>query len=111
MAPRVSFAGSRMFGRMVISAMLLLLIVLPFIADTYFVHMAIFTAINLIAVIGLGLLGGFAGQVSLGQAGFYVIGAYASALVALRLGWPVIVAMAIGALFAGLCGVLVAVPA
>jgi branched-chain amino acid transport system permease protein len=44
------------------------------------------------------LVTGTAGQMSLGQAGFLAIGAYASALLSLRLGWPVELAMLAAAL-------------
>jgi branched-chain amino acid transport system permease protein len=50
--------------------------------------MAVFASINLIQAIGLSLLFGYTGQISLGQAGFYGIGAYASSLAATRLGVP-----------------------
>ncbi len=51
-------------------------------------NMMVFAAINLIQAIGLSLLFGYAGQISLGQAGFYGIGAYASSLAATKLGLP-----------------------
>jgi len=48
----------------------------------------VFAAINLLQAVGLSLLFGFAGQISLGQAGFYGIGAYVSSLLATSLGVP-----------------------
>src|SRR5213594_1653862 len=59
-----------------------------------------------IAVIGLNILLGLSGQMSLGQAGFYALGSYGSALVALRFGWPVLVAIVFGTLVAALGGLL-----
>ena len=44
--------------------MIVLLLSVPFITSTYLTHIAVFIFINSIAVIGLGVLGGFAGQVS-----------------------------------------------
>lgn len=41
-----------------------------------------------IAVLGLDILMGYAGQVSLGQAGFMAIGGYAAAVLATTYGWP-----------------------
>ena len=72
-----------------------------FLAQTFF-----YTSI---AVIGLNLLLGLSGQMSLGQAGFYALGAYGSALTALKLGWPIPLSIAFGTLLAGLGGGLVGV--
>ncbi|MEW6554994.1 MAG: branched-chain amino acid ABC transporter permease [Actinomycetota bacterium] len=61
-----------------------------------------------IAAVGLNLLLGYAGQVSLGQGAFFAIGAYTSSLLAVKVGFPVwlgiIAAVAIAAVF----GLLVA---
>jgi ABC-type branched-subunit amino acid transport system ATPase component/ABC-type branched-subunit amino acid transport system permease subunit len=72
-----------------------------FLAQTFF-----YTAI---AVIGLNLLLGLSGQMSLGQAGFYALGAYGSALTALKLGWPVPLSILFGMLIAAIGGGLVGV--
>lgn len=72
-----------------------------FLAQTFF-----YTAI---AVIGLNLLLGLSGQMSLGQAGFYALGAYGSALTALKLGWPVPLSILFGTLLAAIGGGLVGV--
>ena len=72
-----------------------------FLAQTFF-----YTAI---AVIGLNLLLGLSGQMSLGQAGFYALGAYGSALTALKLGWPVPLSILFGMLLAAAGGALVGV--
>jgi branched-chain amino acid transport system permease protein len=57
---------------------------------------AIFAGIEAMAVIGLVLLTGFAGQLSLGQSAFMMIGAYASAYLTVRSGWPPILALLVG---------------
>lgn len=76
----------------------------------------IFTVINfiliyIIATIGLDLLFGYSGQMSLGQAGFYAIGAYTSALLSRDLKVPVLPAMFLGALLATIVAVILAFPA
>ncbi|MEW6193217.1 MAG: branched-chain amino acid ABC transporter permease [Bacillota bacterium] len=52
--------------------------------------LSILIVIGLYAIIaqGLGILMGFAGQVSFGQAAFYGLGAYTAAILATRYGWP-----------------------
>lgn len=70
-----------------------------------------FICIYTIAVTGLDLLFGYTGQVSFGQAGFYAIGAYTSALLSKNCGVTPIVSIFIGALLATAFGVVIAFPA
>jgi branched-chain amino acid transport system permease protein len=63
----------------------LVLIPLPWLLSSYAVSVLIFIGIYTIVVIGLSLLAGFAGQISLGHAAFYGIGAYTSGILATRL--------------------------
>ena len=53
------------------------------------------------------MLLGLSGQMSLGQAGFYAIGAYGSALLTAKLGWPIAAGMLAGISLAGVAGCLV----
>lgn len=55
--------------------------------STYVLSALTFIALNAIAALGLSLVMGFAGQVSLGQAAFYAIGAYASGILTTTYGW------------------------
>lgn len=64
-----------------------------------------------IAVVGLNILIGYTGQISLGHSGFLAIGAYTSALLATKLGWPLWVTFPISALFSGIAGFIIAFPA
>ncbi len=57
-------------------------------ANNYTYDIAVLVGLNAIACVGLNLLIGYAGQISLGHAGFVGLGAYASALLASRYGWP-----------------------
>ena len=87
------------------------------VTSLYFLHILITTTIFIIAAMSLNLLLGFTGQLSLGHAAFFGIGAYASALsslgfeihltddLAIGIGpKPVWLAMLIGLIAAGLCG-------
>jgi len=88
-----------------------ILLVLPFIVpNNFYLDIAIRMAINAVIVLGLNLLIGFAGQISLGHAGFLGIGAYASAVLPTYFGWHPLLAMAAGAAAAGLLAALVARP-
>ena len=88
-----------------------ILLVLPFIVpNSFYLDLAIRMAINAVIVLGLNLLIGFAGQISLGHAGFLGIGAYASAVLPTHFGWHPLLAMGAGAAATGLLAALVARP-
>ncbi|WMJ18208.1 branched-chain amino acid ABC transporter permease [Geobacillus proteiniphilus] len=59
---------------------------------------------------GMTLLMGYAGQISLGQAAFYGIGAYASAYLTGHAGWPAWLALVAGAALAALVALVVGIP-
>lgn len=79
--------------------------------DSYIMTLMIFSGINAIVAIGLCILMGSAGQVSLGQAGFYGIGAYASSILTQSFSMPVFAGMACAALISAGAAVILAVPA
>jgi branched-chain amino acid transport system permease protein len=66
--------------------------------------------INIIAAIGLQLLVGFTGLLSLGHAAFMGVGAYTSALLITGIGCPYILSIFIAGLVAALCGIIVGIP-
>ena len=57
-------------------------------ANTYYLYLGASAALLVIVAAGLNVLVGFTGQISLGHAGFYAIGAYTAALAATRGGLP-----------------------
>jgi len=96
------------FGLYIVVAILL---VLPFVVpNSFYLDLVIRMAINAVIVLGLNLLIGFAGQISLGHAGFLGIGAYASAVMPTHFGWHPVAAMVGGAVTAGLLAAIVARP-
>ncbi|MEZ5383725.1 MAG: branched-chain amino acid ABC transporter permease [Microthrixaceae bacterium] len=64
-----------------------------------------------IAAMGLNLLTGFTGQVSVGHAVFFGLGAYTTAILVNDHGWALLAAAAVAALVAGAVGVVVGLPA
>lgn len=90
----------------------ILILVFPLIVtDSYNLTIGVFAGINALLAIGLCILMGFAGQASLGQAGFYGIGAYVSAILSIKYGLPVAVSMVIAAIVSGISAIAIAVPA
>src|SRR5262249_51917009 len=60
---------------------------LPYVASAYVVSLAFLLAMWVALASSWNLLSGYTGYVSLGQAGFFGVGAYAAALLILRPGW------------------------
>jgi len=99
---------SQFFGLIVLAV---ILVVLPFVLpNNFYLDLAIRMLINACIVLGLNLLIGFAGQISLGHSGFVGIGAYASAVLTTHYSWSPLGAMLAGALAAGVLAALVARP-
>lgn len=76
--------------------------------ENYLIAMAVSAGIYALMALGVNVIWGMAGMVNLGLVGFFAVGAYASALVTLKLGWPIAAGMAAAALAAALVGVAVA---
>ncbi len=86
----------------------LLALTLPFwLANPYFLHVVIMAGIFGVLALSLNLLLGYTGQLSLGHAAFFGIGAYTSALLTLRLDWSVWPALACAVAFTALTGWLI----
>ncbi|GGC65027.1 branched-chain amino acid ABC transporter permease [Chelatococcus reniformis] len=95
-----------------ITTALLVLFPIAFLAagNSFHESLLIYTAINAIAAIGLCLIFGLAGQISLAQAAFVGIGAYATTLATNRLHLDSTLAIVAGGLVAMACGWLVSRP-
>jgi branched-chain amino acid transport system permease protein len=83
----------------------------PFLFKNYYVYVANYMAINVIVAIGLNLLVGYTGQISLGHSGFFAIGAYSTVVLMSRLGLPFILALPLAALATAVFGFLIGLPA
>ncbi len=82
----------------------------PLILDDYLLSQLTFVCIYSVATLGLMLLTGYTGQISLGHAAFFAIGAYTSAILTLR-GVPYPAALPAAGVLAGLVGIVVGLPA
>lgn len=86
------------------------LVLLPFLGDPYFVYLVNLSCIATVAALGLNILTGFTGQISLGHAAFLAIGAYTATNLAQRLGTPFWVNLPAAGLTAAIAGALVGIP-
>ena len=88
-----------------------LLLAMPEIAgNEYALRFYTLMLIYMILALGLNVLVGLTGLVSLGQAGLYAIGAYTAAILATRIGVGFVPCLFLGMLFSGAFGVLLAYP-
>ena len=89
---------------------LLLLLMPAFGLSRYIMRLCILIGIYSILALGLNLIAGYTGQLSLGNAGFYAIGAYTATLLMIKLGLSFWLALPIAAAFAGISGLLLGLP-
>lgn len=78
--------------------------------DQYYLRIIMFIGINIIMALGLNLITGLTGQLSLGHAAFMSIGAYTSAILTLKMGYPYPLALLCGALMAAFFGIVIGFP-
>ncbi|MBI3964697.1 MAG: branched-chain amino acid ABC transporter permease [Chloroflexi bacterium] len=76
----------------------------------YYESILIIVGINILQALGLFTVKSL-GQISVGHAGFMAIGAYTTSLLTVKGGWPLVPALVLGGVVAGLFGALVGFPA
>jgi branched-chain amino acid transport system permease protein len=93
-----------------LAVLVLVLALFPLLAPVSWVNVGVYALIYSVGAIGLTLLMGLAGQVSLGQAAFFAIGAYTQAILVTRYAWPelfsAVAAVALAALAAFVLGLV-----
>jgi ABC-type branched-subunit amino acid transport system ATPase component/ABC-type branched-subunit amino acid transport system permease subunit len=105
------FAHTGPRGWAAFAAAVVVLVALPVVlSDPFFILVLQSLAYLYIAALGLDILVGWTGQISLGHAGLYAVGAYTSALAATKLGWPFWLSAPAGVVLAGVFGALLALP-
>jgi branched-chain amino acid transport system permease protein len=90
--------------------LLLLLFTLPLYLGNYWLGVANLIGITLIAAIGLNILVGYCGQLSIGHAGFIAVGAYTTAILTGKLGLPFLVGLICAGIVAGIIGLIFGIP-
>lgn len=91
--------------------LLALLFIFPLFAGNYWTYNLTLAGIYCIVALGLNLLTGFTGQISLGHAAFFAIGAYTVGYLCTILGWSFWIALPLAGVTAATTGLVVAVPA
>ncbi|MBI2910164.1 MAG: branched-chain amino acid ABC transporter permease [Chloroflexi bacterium] len=90
--------------------LLVLVYAAPLYMNKYWLGVANLIGISIIAAIGLNLLTGYCGQLSIGHAGFMAVGAYATTVLTNKLGLPFLVGLLGAGLTAGIIGLIFGIP-
>lgn len=89
---------------------LLAMAAFPFFADRYYLTLANQVGIATIGAIGLNILVGFTGQISLGQGGFLAVGAYTAGILTAQLGMPWWASTLVACLVTAVVGAIFGIP-
>lgn len=92
-------------------AALAIALIAPLLVGPYGHFVLAMAGVYALIALSLNVLMGIGGQISIGHAGFWAVGAYGSAILNEKLGMPFLLAMVAGAIVAGVIGLLVALPA
>ena len=95
--------------RWLFALLLLALLGFPFVGGNYLVYLACLTGIHVIAAIGLNIITGYAGLISLGHAAFMGVGCYTAAALA-NAGVPFWIALPAAGVASAAVGVFVGIP-
>src|SRR2546423_4535923 len=83
----------------------------PMVFSNYWLSISIQIGIFAIAALGLNILVGFTGQISIGHAAFFLLGAFTSAYISNKLPIPVFFAIPLAGIVTALVGLIFGVPA
>ncbi len=101
-----------MAGKMTKAAMLVALLLLPFVVTSpYYLHLVVTIAIFAIVALGLDVVFGYTGEVSLGHSALFGLGAYTAGVLAFQLGIGFWWSLPAGVLVAAGFGAILALPA
>jgi branched-chain amino acid transport system permease protein len=92
------------------AALMIMLCLLPYVGNAYALSIGTLILIQVVGVLGLNILVGNAGLISLGYSGFLAAGAYGSVIVSIDLGIPEPFSILFGGVIAALLGLLIGIP-
>lgn len=87
------------------------LLIYPLLVPEYYIYMGSVVMVYVIAALGLNLLMGYTGQISIANAAFFGIGAYASAVLCAKAGFPFWLSIPSAGLISAFVGFLLGMPA
>ena len=109
--PRYAGLSVRAWKAMGFAALLGAAVALPFLVSSYRVFQFNMVLVYAIVLLGLNILTGYNGQISLGHGAFYAIGAYVAAILMEHFGWPYWATLPVAGLACFVFGFLFGLPA
>lgn len=100
----------RPYQKVLVALVLLIAVSLPFAASSFFVHLINLCFLAGIGAVGLMILTGFCGQISLGHAAFLAIGAYTTVILTINLKMPFFFVVPVAAVSGAIVGFVVGLP-
>src|SRR5262245_51503799 len=97
-------------ARWAVAAIALLMCIAPFALHDYYISIINLILVAIVGALGLNIIVGYAGQISIGHAAFMSVGAYTAANLAVKLGLPFWLTLPAGGLMAAAIGAIVGIP-
>jgi branched-chain amino acid transport system permease protein len=94
----------------VIALLVLFVVIVPAVFGEYYLSIINLVLISIVGALGLNILVGYTGQISIGHGAFMSVGAYTAANLAVRAGLPFWITLPAGGLMAALVGAVVGIP-
>jgi branched-chain amino acid transport system permease protein len=111
LTPRYAGVSVRVWKAIGLTLLLCAAVALPFVVSSYRVFQFNMVLVYAIVLLGLNILTGYNGQISLGHGAFYAIGAYVAAILMEHFGWPYWATLPVAGLTCFVFGFLFGLPA
>src|SRR6476469_8949352 len=100
----------RPYHKLLVAIILIAAIMLPTGSSDYFLHLINLCLLACVGALGLMILTGYCGQISLGHAAFLAVGAFTTVILTVHVGAPFVVVVPAAALAGALLGFIVGLP-
>jgi branched-chain amino acid transport system permease protein len=100
----------RPYQKVLVGLIVVAALAIPFVSSSYFVHLLNLCLLACIGALGLMILTGFCGQISLGHAGFLAIGAFTTVILTVHAGMPFVIVVPAAAVAGAIVGLIVGLP-
>jgi branched-chain amino acid transport system permease protein len=100
----------RPYQQVLVVLILLLALALPLVSSSFLLHLLVLCFLAGIGALGLMLLTGFCGQISLGHAAFLAVGAFTTVIMTVHFGAPFLVVVPVAAAAGAMLGFIIGLP-
>jgi branched-chain amino acid transport system permease protein len=100
----------RPYQKVLVAIVIVLAMLTPALSSMFFVHLLNLCFLSAVGALGLMLLTGYCGQISLGHAAFLAVGAFTTVILSVHVGAPFVIVVPASALAGALLGLIVGLP-